>query len=135
MTDVELGQSARTTFIETAQQRRRLLLAAMAYLDESDQSEAISDLPIDDVAAMTRLSRELSSQDTDGREISVLPSRIAQLRAEREQVAAEKRVGASSLDAGLVLRLREQVDAAVTSPDRLVYEDELTRESTGLEQG
>ena len=135
VTDVELGQSARATFIEAAQQRRRLLLAAMAYLDESDQSEAISDLPIDDVAAMTRLSRELSSQDTDSREISVLPSRIAQLRAEREQVAAEKRVGASSLDAGLVLRLREQVDAAVTSPDHLVYEDESTRESTGIEQG
>lgn len=117
VTDVEVGDRSRRAFAEAAAERRRLLLAAMAYLDESGQSEAIADLPVDDVAAMTRTARELapSAEDEDG--VLVLRSRIAELRAEREQAEALRRSRATTLDAGLVVRVQERVDAAVASPE------------------
>ena len=101
--------------MEAATERRRLLLAAMAYLDDSGQSEAIGDLPVDDVAAMTRVARELDT--ANGREgVLVLKSRIAELRAEREQAESLRRSRSTSLDAGLVVRVQQRVDEAVTAP-------------------
>lgn len=117
VTDVEVGDRSRRAFAEAAAERRRLLLAAMAYLDESGQSQAIADLPADDVAVMTRVERELApSADSEGG-VLVLRSRIAELRAEREQAEALRRSRATTLDAGLVVRVQERVDAAVISPD------------------
>lgn len=113
--DVEIGQRARQAFAAAAVERRRLLLAAMAYLDQSGQSEAIDDLPVDDVAAMTRLSRSLVPEE--GSRHLVLRSRIAELRGEREQAAQLRRSRTASLDAGLVVRVQERIDAVVTSPD------------------
>src|SRR5207248_5925331 len=116
VTDVEIGPKARTSFAEATGKRRRLLLAAMDYLDQTGQSEAIPDLPVDDVAAMTRVSRELSaSAGADGSETFVLRSRIARLRTGRDAAAPMRRSKASSLDRGLVVRVRAEVDEAVTS--------------------
>lgn len=71
----------------------------MDYLDQSGQAEAIPDLPVDDVAAMTRVSRELTPQQTDEESGTlVLRSRIAELRAGREQAERMRRSKASSLD-------------------------------------
>ncbi|MCM2392698.1 relaxase MobL [Streptomyces albipurpureus] len=117
-TDVEIGSRARQNFVETTRDRRRLLLAAMDYLDESGQAEAIADLPVDDVAAMTRVSRELTTQLTDrGFGRLVLRSRIAELRVERGRAERLRRSEAPSLDAGLVVRVQAQVDQAVTTMD------------------
>lgn len=115
VTDVEIGQRARQDFSAAAVQRRRLLLAAMEYLDQSGQSEAIVDLPVDDIASMTRLSRSLTAEHNSGN--PVLRSRLAELREEREQVAQLRRSRTASLDAGLVVRVQERIDAAVTTPD------------------
>ena len=115
VTDVEIGQRARQDFSAAAVQRRRLLLAAMEYLDQSGQSEAIVDLPVHDIASMTRLSRSLTAEHNSGN--PVLRSRLAELREEREQVAQLRRSRTASLDAGLVVRVQERIDAAVTTPD------------------
>ncbi|MGI8306951.1 relaxase MobL [Saccharopolyspora hattusasensis] len=123
VTDVEVGPKARARFVAAATERRRMLLAAMEYLDESGQSEAISDLPVDDVAAMTRVSRELTVAAEGKAGPLVLRSKIAELRAEREQAAQMRRSKASSLDSGLVVRVQAQIDAAVTSADA-VHEPE-----------
>lgn len=131
VTDVEVGQDARRAFSETAAERRRLLLAAMAYLDESGQSGAIADLPVDDVAAMTRVSRELAASGEREDGVLVLRSRIAELRAEREQAAVLRRSRATSLDAGLAVRVQERVDAAVAAPEPF---PEPTGESTDLQK-
>ncbi|MFD8609389.1 relaxase MobL [Streptomyces sp. NPDC059631] len=118
VTDIKIGPQARQTFVETARDRRRRLLAAMDYLDQSGQAEAISDLPVDDVAAMTRVSRELMSQQTDKESGTlVFRSRIAELRAQREQAVPMRRSKASSLDAGLVVRVQARVDQAVAAAD------------------
>ncbi|MFK0179694.1 relaxase MobL [Streptomyces xanthochromogenes] len=115
-TDIEIGPQACQTFVETTKDRRRLLLAAMDYLDQSGQAEAIPDLPVDDVAAMTRVSRELTPQQKDEEAVTlVLRSRIVGLRAEREQAERMRRSKASSLDADLVVRVQAQVDQAVTT--------------------
>lgn len=113
--DVEIGSQARTSFATAARERRRLLLAAMDYLDHSGQPDAIADLPVDDVAAMTRVSRELMASAQDARPgRSVLRSRIAQLRTGREQAGPVRRSKASSLGAGLAERVQAEVDDAVT---------------------
>ncbi|MGW2984294.1 relaxase MobL [Streptomyces goshikiensis] len=116
--DVEIGPHARQNFVETTRDRRRLLLAAMDYLDQSGQAKAIPDLPVDDVAAMTRVSRKLTPQQTgEGSGSLVLRSQIAELRAERERAEPMRRSKATSLDAGLVVRVQTQVDQAATTAD------------------
>ncbi|MFI9629324.1 relaxase MobL [Streptomyces sp. NPDC052042] len=118
ITDVKVGPRARASFTAAAAERRRMLLAAMEYLDKSGQSEAISDLPVDDVAAMTRLSRELAvPARADGTGPLVLRSKIAELREQSEQAARMRRSKASSLDADLVVRVQAEIDAAVSSTD------------------
>ena len=135
VTDVEIGPQARQTFVETTRDRRRLLLAAMDYLDQSGQAEAIPDLPVDDVAAMIRVSRELTPQQTDEESGTlVLRSRIAELRAEREQAERMRRSKASSLDAGLVVQVQAQVDQAVTTVDAgMAFDSQSPPISTDLE--
>ena len=113
VTDVEIGPQARRAFIEATVERRRLLLAAMSYLDESGQAEAIADLPVDDVAAMTDLARDLvASAEGNGSTAPILRSRIAELQADRERDQELRRSPTTSLDAALVLRVRERVDTA-----------------------
>jgi hypothetical protein len=107
--DVTVGAQAREAFAGEARQRRRFLIAAMAYLDDSGQSQAIKDLPVDDVAAMTKLASQLArSADSAGR--SVLPSRFTQLRAQQEH---PRRHTTSALDAALVVRLQKEIDQVV----------------------
>lgn len=134
VTDVEIGPQARQTFVEATRDRRLLLLAAMDYLDQSGQAEAIPDLPVDDVAAMTRVSRELTHQQTDEETGTlVLRSRIAELRAERGQAERMRRSKASSLDAGLVVRVQAQVDQAVATADaRMAFDSQSPSISTDL---
>ncbi|MFD2794657.1 relaxase MobL [Promicromonospora vindobonensis] len=118
VSNVEVGPKACRDFVAATRERRRLLLAAVAYLDDSGQSEAISDLPVDDVAVMTRVARELATQaDDDGTGTRVLRSRIAELRTGREQARHGRRSKASSLDAGLVVRVRAEVGGAATRPN------------------
>ncbi|WP_051299320.1 relaxase MobL [Arthrobacter castelli] len=121
--DVTVGPSSRQAFVAEANQRHELLLGAMAYLDDSHQSEAIVDLPVDDVAAMTKLTAVLDDNaDAHGR--SVLPSRFAELRAARSAEEKVDRQAASSLDAGLAVSVRQQVDqAALEAPDLSQYPD------------
>ena len=111
--DVEIGRQARRYFTAAATERRRLLLAAMEYLDRSGQSGAITDLPVNDIAAMTKLARELGTKDDTA--ASILRSRIAELREGQGQAAQLRRSRTASLDAGLVLRVQEQIDVAVTA--------------------
>ncbi|MFI1408702.1 relaxase MobL [Streptomyces sp. NPDC020707] len=134
VTDVEIGPHAHQTFVETTRDRRRLLLAAMDYLDQSGQAEAIPDLPVDDVAAMSRVFWELAPQQTDEKSSTlVLRSQIAELRAEREQAEQMRRSKASSLDAGLVVRVQAQVDQAVTTADaRVAFESQSSPILTNL---
>lgn len=107
--DVAVGTQACRAFAAEAAQRRRFLIAAMAYLDDSGQSRAIADLPVDDIAAMTRLASQLTrTADTAGR--SLLSSRFARLRSQQVQV---HRQTTSALDARLVVRLQRQIDHAV----------------------
>ncbi|WP_020385311.1 relaxase MobL [Kribbella catacumbae] len=107
--DVTIGATARTGFTTAAAQRRRLLIAAMAYLDDSGQARAITDLPVDDVAAMTELAAQLA-RSTDSAGQSILPSRFAQLRTRQDLT---HRRTTSALDAALVIRLQHQIDRVV----------------------
>lgn len=115
-TDVKVGPKSRQTFTSVAENRRRLLVKAMDYLDRSGQASSIKDLPVDDVAAMGRMSQHLHDT-TDERGESVLPSRFARLReradagkATRQQA---KRSKATRLDDRLMAKLQMTVDAAI----------------------
>ncbi|GLX36923.1 relaxase MobL [Streptomyces lavendulae] len=136
VTDVRIGPRAHQAFVETARDRRRLLLAAMDYLDQSGQAEAIADLPVNDVAAMTRVSRELTSQQTgQGSGSLMLRSRIAELRAGRGQAERMRRSKASSLDAGLVVRVQARVDQAVATADtEMAFDSHQPSISTAFER-
>lgn len=112
VSDVEVGQRAGRAFLAAARTRRQLVLAAMDYLEGSDQSATIVELPVDDVAAMTHTARALSAGWAEmGR--FVLPSRIAELRTEQEGAEAARRSKASPLDAELAVRVTARVDQAV----------------------
>jgi len=114
--DAEVGRQAAQLFVAEAHQRRRLLLVAMQYLDASGQSEAIADLPVDDVAAMMRTARTLEAQHRQFPDAgtSLLTSRLIEVRAEQARAGeagpAARRSRATSLDAVLVLRVRAEVN-------------------------
>ncbi|NKY96527.1 relaxase MobL [Nocardiopsis alborubida] len=111
VSDVEVGQRAGRAFLAAARTRRQLVLAAMDYLEGSGQSATIVELPVDDVAAMTRTARTLSAGRVEmGR--FVLPSRIAELRTEQERSETARRSKASSLDVELAARVTARVDQA-----------------------
>lgn len=115
VTDVRVGRHAWQIFTQTASERRQKMLAAMDYLDASGQSEAISDLPVEDVASMVKTAERLQAQAQAQDGHAVLTSRIAELRAEQEKTEAMRRSPAPSLDAGLAVQVRSTVDRAVTS--------------------
>lgn len=107
--DVEIGKHSHDAFVSTARRRRELLLGAVQYLERSNQSEAIGQLPIDDVALMTRTRRRMTDErKATGK--STLHSRFAELRAQRAEEEKVRRQAATSLDAGLAVRVRGQVD-------------------------
>lgn len=112
VTDVEVGRRAGQDFLDVARTRRRLLLSAMDYLEGSGQSASIVELPVDDVAAMTRTARVLSAGRAETGRFT-LPSRIAGLQAEQERAEEVSRSKASSLDAELAVRVIARVDQAV----------------------
>lgn len=135
--DIEISNRSRQTFIATTQRRREALSKAIEYLEQTGQSEAINDLPVDDVVEMVRLAEQLAAaaDQVDGQGSSpvrrnVLPSKIAELQrrvGEVEDSAAgsvQERSPATALDAGLSVRVRQQVDATVLAasmaPARLV---------------
>lgn len=111
--DVEIGTSAQKSFAQNARRRRTLLMGAINYLEHSGQSDAIADLPVDDVASMTRFSRRLSSERKETG-TATLPSRFAELRARQAEAERVRRQAASTLDAGLVVRVQGEVDHAAT---------------------
>ncbi|MBT8163349.1 MULTISPECIES: relaxase MobL [Arthrobacter] len=115
--DISIGAGPTQAFISHAGQRHRLLEGAMSYLDGSGQASAIADLPVDDVAAMTKLAAQLAdSTRPDG--TATLPSRFARLRARQ---GATRRQAATALDAGLAVRIQVQVDqAAIDTAEALV---------------
>ena len=128
--DSEIGSKVRRTFALEAQHRRRLLIGAMNYLDESGQAESIEGLPVDDVANMTKLAAKLTR---DARETgtSLLPSRFAELRSQQE---TEKTRGhaVTALDAELAIRLQGRIDqAAIEATSSFDYE--ANRELAGVE--
>lgn len=126
--DVEIGPNAARTFLRASALRRRLLVASMDYLDGTGQSEAIADLPVDDVGRMTRMAEELTSDrpaaGPGGR--FILRSRIAELRAERAKDGGSARSDTVTLDAGLALRVQAEIDRAVGQADRVGQPDEIT---------
>lgn len=114
--DVGLGAHSAQRFMEESRQRRALLLGAIDYLEASKQSHAIADLPVDDVAAMSRLAKHLEEQRDDvGPHGQLwLPSRIAQARARARSEENMRRSATTTLDAGLVLRVQAQVDSTTS---------------------
>lgn len=130
--DVSVDAQATRDFIAVSTRRRALLLGAMGYLDNTGQSAAIADLPVEDVSQMLRCVKRLEqSQRADGS--SVLSSQLAELRA-RQQAEQLQRSATASLDASLVVRVQAQVDTAATTfsaPDEV--EKGLGYEANGLE--
>ena len=124
-TDTEIGSKVRRTFALEAQQRRRLLIGAMTYLDESGQTAAIADLPVGDVGNMTKLAAALN-RDAAETSISLLPSRFAELRAQQE-TPEPRRNKATALDAGLAVRLQGRIDQAALEATSS-FDDERGRE-------
>lgn len=140
--DVELGPRSVAIFGQAAGRRRLLLRAAMDYLDATGQSVAIGDLPVEDVATMSRLATDLDQQQAelppDG--VVVLPSRIAQLHDE-QALEPRRLLGTSSLDSELVLRVQAEVDdvageVAQVGPwvDRFDGLDRNSRETAGFDR-
>lgn len=123
--DVAIGENAKRIFVETARRRRAALLAAIDYLDSSGQEKAIGDLPVADVAAMTRLAGELA-HSSEAR----LRSRLAELRAAHADAGPMSRSKTTSLDNELAVRVRSRVDHAVT---RDVDDPGKSRETLGHE--
>lgn len=116
--DVELGKRTRRTFTRAAEERRSALLSAMDYLDASGQADSIRTLPVDDVAEMNRVADDLAEQERDAPNgIVVLRSRIAELREQQRREAVDaralRRSTTTSLDAGVLVQVRERVDLAV----------------------
>ncbi|MGH3972012.1 MAG: relaxase MobL, partial [Pseudonocardiaceae bacterium] len=113
--DVEVGDTARDTFLAVTDERRRHLIAAMEYLERTRQREVIADLPVDDVAAMVRTTAELEDHagETvhDGETVHVLRSRLAELQALPGGQAP--RSAASSLDSDLAVRLQRRIEDIV----------------------
>lgn len=108
-TDVAIGERAQRTFIQEARLRREMMLGAMRYLDQSGQSQAITDLPVADVTAMNTLATQIERQRRQGSGEVLLTSRLAELRESR---AAAKRSAATRLDAALATRVKTRIDQA-----------------------
>ena len=127
--DVPVGRRAGESFRQAATDRRRHLMSAMDYLDSTGQSAAITDLPVDDVAAMTRMAERI---DEGGQgEDYVLPSRIVELRRHQEREQLDLRRSASStLDAGLVEVFRARVDEVVAQTPQIADDADPSREPT-----
>ncbi|QXV57381.1 relaxase MobL [Amycolatopsis sp. TNS106] len=116
ISDVPIGPQAHRTFTRAAAERRRLLLAAIAYLDDSGQPEAISDLPVTDVAAMTRLSRELhAAAGTSG--TLLLRSKPTRASAQSGPTSPKPRSSTVSLDTGLAALVHEQIATTVINAE------------------
>lgn len=122
LTDARLGAQARETFLTAVAERYRLLTGAIGYLDDSGQQAAIADLPTGDVAAMIRLAAQL-----DREQDAVLPSRLAELTADQAGQQPERSM-APPLHAGLVARVRDEVDHALRA---VVHEDPASETSMG----
>jgi hypothetical protein len=131
--DVPVGEKARTAFIETTNERRARLNAAMDYLDASGQSDRIEELPVDDVAAMVRTARDLEAQKAAAPDApAVLRSKVQALR-ERQLLetgrGAQPQARTTPLDAKLLSRLQTEVDESVLQPTFLTPEGGRTLEN------
>lgn len=119
--DVQVGRKQVQIFAEAAEERRTKVLAAAEYLEQTGQDEAMEDLPVADTVQMSRLAQELLSAAEGGR-VPALRSRIAELRQRQEEQMA--RTPTTTLDVGLALQVRAQVDAEV----RLIFEESAAQE-------
>lgn len=107
--DVEISKTSFERFDKAASRRRSLLRGTVDWFEISGQSDSISELPVDDVVAMSKFATSVSP---DGQGRLWLPSRYAELRA-AEASASVRRSATTSLDSGLVVRVRNEVDHAV----------------------
>ncbi|MFK0244581.1 relaxase MobL [Amycolatopsis azurea] len=113
-TDVPIGPQALRIFTASAAERRRLILAAIGYLDDSGQPEAIGDLPVNDVAAMARLARELLTPDrTSGPAPQMLCASTSRPGGQSGPVPGMPRSGTAPLGTGIAVRVHEQIAATV----------------------
>ncbi|MCI4659590.1 relaxase MobL [Cryobacterium zhongshanensis] len=111
--DVEVGKRTLAAFTTAAGRRAGALEAAVAYLEDSGQGEAVAELPVNDVRMMARLAAEIASNPQ-----AMLPSHVAELAREREILRRSRTV---RLSTDLALQLTAQVEqVAFTS----VLEDE-----------
>lgn len=110
--DVEVGRRARSAFVAAARRRAEALEGAVAYLEGSGQSEAVAELPVDDVRAMSSLANSMSSS-----RMAMLPSEVARLA--KQQLL--KRSRTVRLGAGLA----RQVDEAVNTQVQAIEAEEV----------
>lgn len=101
-TDAEVGPGAFAVFKQAALRRRERLLAAMGYLESTDQAAAIDELPLADVSAMVETADEI---EQGGHEL-LLPSRVAEL-ARRQGLPQRSRT--VDLAEGLSRRIEESL--------------------------
>ena len=107
--DVEISKTLFERFDKAANRRRSLLRGTVDWFEVSGQSDSISELPVDDVVAMSKFAASVSP---DGQGRLWLPSRYAELRA-AEETQSVRRSATTSLDSGLVVRVRDEVDHVV----------------------
>ncbi|MET0885697.1 MAG: relaxase MobL [Mycetocola sp.] len=100
--DVEVGRRTLNAFRVAAKRRAEALEAAVAYLVDSGQAEAVSELPVTDVQMMTKLATEISADST-----AMLPSHVAELARERAILRRSRTVPLSS---DLALQLTARVE-------------------------
>lgn len=113
--DVRIGSQSLKHFTDQARDRDQALQGAVGWLKASGQEQAVRDLPIADVAAMKRCAAELAAR-ADDFGMSLLPSRFAELRQQRQDEFAQ-RGNTTALDSGLDLRVRGQVRRALSEMD------------------
>lgn len=121
-TDVEISESSLRQFQSAMRMRQHHVSEAVMYLESTDQHEAIADLPVDDIRQMVRTSYDIQRTRSDSQ--ILLPSRIAQLRKKHLDDHG-RNSPASSLDAGLIVRVQETVDASCAyEPESHSHDDD-----------
>lgn len=102
--DVEVGRRTLAAFRSAAQRRSEALDAAVAYLVDSGQPQAVTELPVADVQSMARLAAQMARDPQ-----AMLPSHVAELVRERETLRRSRTV---RLSTELARQLSEQVETS-----------------------
>lgn len=108
--DVEVGVQAREEFSSWAERRAGSLAKAVEYLEGTGQQEAIVDLPVADVTAMTTLAARMTPGDKG---LSVLPSRVAEITRSKDLL---RRSATVSLTQSLSAEMTQSVEQSAREP-------------------